>query len=72
MKESFNTLTNLVNLLSTELIVDEKIKAKQLTDLQLFSHIKKIYISLFRLQLTVTYYLIINVFACFTLRQLVL
>ena len=27
MKESFNTLSNLVNLLSTELTVDEKIKA---------------------------------------------
>ena len=41
MKDSFNTLSNLINLLSTKLIVDEKIKAKQLTHLQLFSHIKK-------------------------------
>ena len=41
MKESFNVLSNLVNFLSTELIVDAKIKAKQLTDLQLFSHFKK-------------------------------
>ena len=41
MKESFNTRSNFVNLLTTELIVDEKIKAKQLPDLQLFSHIKK-------------------------------
>ena len=41
MKKSFNALSNLVNLLSTSLIVDEKNKAKQLTDLQLFSHIKK-------------------------------
>ena len=41
MKESFNTITNLINLISTELIINGKIKAKQLTDLQLFSHIKK-------------------------------
>ena len=31
MKESFNTLSNLVNLLSTELIVDEKINIKKYT-----------------------------------------
>ena len=37
------TNSNFVNLLSTELIVDKKIKAKQLTDLQLFSHIKNIH-----------------------------
>ena len=36
MKESFNTLSYLVNLLSTELIVDEKIKAKQLMDYNCF------------------------------------
>ena len=46
IKESFNTRSNFVNLLTTELIVDEKIKAKQLPDLQLFSHIKKKYINL--------------------------
>ena len=33
--------TLLIFFLSTELIVDEKIKAKQLTDLKLFSRIKK-------------------------------
>ena len=54
MKGSFNVLSNLVNFLSTELRVDEKIKAKQLKDLQLLSHIKKKHKPSLCLQLTVT------------------
>ena len=56
MKESFNTLSNLVNLLSTKLIVDKKIKARQLTVYNCFHILENIHKPFLCLQLTVTYF----------------